>query len=75
MPTDIEHDAQRVALYTEKDAKEARKDGVDLLDEARDLALSRSAIYQQKLCRSHSRRIRPLSFREEDLVLQLVQRT
>ena len=49
LPTDIEHDAPRVALYMEKDAKEAHEDGVDLLDEAHDLALSRSAIYQQKL--------------------------
>ena len=75
LPTDIEHDAPRVVLYTEKDAKEAREDGVDLLDEARDLALSRSAIYQQNLRRYHSRRIRPVSFREGDLVLRLVQRT
>ena len=72
LPTDIEHDAPRVALYTEKDAKEAREDGVDLLDEARDLALSRSAIYQHKLRKIHSRRICPVSFREGDLVLWLV---
>ena len=64
-----------MALYTEKDAKEAREDGVDLLDEARDLALARSTIYQQKLRKAHSRRIRPVSFREGDLVLRLVQRT
>ena len=75
LPTDIEHDAPRIVLYTEKDAKEAREDGVDLLDEARDLALSRSAIYQQNLRRYHSRRIRPISFREGDMVLRLVQRT
>src|SRR5664279_2838444 len=75
LPADIEHDSPRVALYTEADAKEAREDGVDLVEEARELALSRSAINQQNLRRYHSRRIRPLAFREGDLVLQLVQDT
>ena len=65
----------RVALYREKDAEEAREDGMDLLDEARDVALARSAIYQQKLQKAHSRCIRPVSFCEGDLVLRLVQWT
>ena len=33
-------------MYTEADAKEAREDDVDLLEEGWLLALSRSAIYQ-----------------------------
>ena len=45
LPTDIEHDAPRIKLYTEADAKEAREDGVDLVEEARLLAMSRSAVY------------------------------
>ena len=32
-------------MYTEAEAKEAREDGIDLIEEARLLALSRSAIY------------------------------
>ena len=44
---------------------------MDLLEEARDLADQRSAIYQQKLCRYHSRRVRHRSFKEGDLVLCL----
>ena len=32
-------------MYTEAEAKEAREDGVDLLEEGRLLALSWSAIY------------------------------
>ena len=43
---DIEFDSPRVTMYTEADAKEARQDGVDLLEEGQLLALSRSAIYQ-----------------------------
>jgi hypothetical protein len=33
LPTDIEFDAPRVVQYTEKQAKEAHEDGVDLLEE------------------------------------------
>jgi transposase InsO family protein len=40
MPTDIDHDSPRVAKYTEEENERARQDGVDLLDEERDLALS-----------------------------------
>jgi hypothetical protein len=45
LPTDIEFNAPRVVQYTEKQAKEAREDGVDLLEEAREQALARSALY------------------------------
>ena len=46
IPTDVEFDSPRVTLYIEADAKEAREDGADMLEEARELALSRTAIYQ-----------------------------
>ena len=75
LPTDIKHDSPRVAWYTEVDAKEARENGVDLLEEARLMALSRSAIYQQDLRRYHARKVKPRAFREGDLVLRLMQRT
>ena len=51
IPTDIEFNSPRVAMYTEEEAEEARQDGVDLLEEGRLLALSRSSIYQQSLRR------------------------
>ena len=54
IPTDIEFDSPWVTMYTEAEAKEAREDGVDLLEEGQLLALSRSAIYQQGLRRYHS---------------------
>jgi hypothetical protein len=72
LPTDIEFDAPRVIQYIEKQAKEAREDGVNLLKEAREQALARSALYQQQLRRYHGRKIHPLTFREGDLVLRLV---
>ena len=62
-------------MYTEAEAKEAREDDVDLLEEGRLLALSRSAIYQQSLRSYHSQKVKPRSFREGDLVLRRIQRT
>ena len=46
---------------------------MDQLDEARDIALLRSAKYQQALCRYHSRWVRDRAFNVGDLVLHLVQ--
>jgi hypothetical protein len=46
---------------------------VDQLEEERDLATQRSAIYQQNLHRYHSRGVRQRSFKEGDLVLRLKQ--
>nr|XP_040243744.1 uncharacterized protein LOC120963224 [Aegilops tauschii subsp. strangulata] len=73
IPTDIEFDSPRVTMYTEAQAKEAREDDISLLEEAHLLALSRSTIYQQSLRHHHNKKIKPLAFREGDLVLRLVQ--
>jgi hypothetical protein len=75
LPTDIVHDSPRIEQYSEAEVKEARQTDVDLLEEARELALSRSAVYQQSLRRYHSQKVNPRVFREGDLVLRLVQRT
>jgi hypothetical protein len=74
IPTDIIHDSPRVQLYTEGEIKEARENDVDLLEEQRELALTRSPIYQQNLRRYHSRKVNPRVLQEGDLVLRLVQR-
>ena len=58
-----------------EEAKKANEDGVDLLEEAGELSLSRSALYQQDLRRYHASRIWPRAFREGDLVLRLIQDT
>jgi hypothetical protein len=75
LPTDIKFDAPRVVHYTQEQVKEARKDGVNLLEEAQEQALARSTLYQQLLQHYHSQKIHPLTFREGDLVLRLVQNT
>ena len=62
MPIDLEHDSPRVVNYVEEDNEASRQLSVDLLEEARELALARTAIYQQGLRRYHSRRVRSRTF-------------
>ena len=62
-----------VAVYVEADNEKARQEALDLLDEERDMATARSAIYQQDLRRYHSRRVRTRTFQEGDLVLRFIQ--
>jgi hypothetical protein len=62
LPTDVRYCAPRVVAYVEEDAEKALADAQDLLDEARDVALVRSAVYQQSLRNYHSRRVRGRSF-------------
>ena len=74
LPNDILHDSPRVAVYVEEEAENARHDSLDLLEEEHELALQRSAIYQQNLRHYHSRRVRHHSFKEGDLALHLKQK-
>ena len=46
LPSDIHHDSPRMAAYVEANNEQARQDALDLLDEERDLAAARSAIYR-----------------------------
>src|SRR3954470_18952044 len=62
LPADILFEAPRVVAYTEEGSDQALKDAVDLLDEISNVALSRTAIYQQALCNYHSRHVRSRSF-------------
>ena len=64
LPSDIRHDSPRVAAYVEADNEKARQEALDLLDEERDLAIARSAIYQQDPRRYHSHRVRTEPFRK-----------
>jgi hypothetical protein len=71
LPTDIRYSVPCVVAYIEEDADKALADAQDLLDEARDIALIRSAVYQQSLCNYHSRWVREHSFEPGNLVLCL----
>jgi hypothetical protein len=62
-----------VVAYIEEDIEKALADAQDLLDEARDVALVCSVVYQQSLHNYHSRRVRRRSFEPGNLVLRLKQ--
>jgi hypothetical protein len=73
LPTDVRYCAARVVAYVEEDAQTALADAQDLLDKARDVTLTRSAVYQQSLRNYHSRRVRGWSFEPGNHVLLLKQ--
>ena len=49
LPTNLDYGAPRVRAYDEQGAKASLEATMDQLDEARDVALLRSARYQQAL--------------------------
>jgi hypothetical protein len=73
LPKDVRYCAPRVIAYVKEDAQKALADTQDLLDEARDVALTRSAVYQQSLRNYHSKRVCGWSFEPGNLVLCLKQ--
>ena len=46
LPSDLLHVSPRVTNYIETENELARQDSLDALEEARELALERSAVYQ-----------------------------
>ena len=73
LPAEVRHNAPRVEAYNEADSNKALEDVVDLLDEAWDTTLARTAVYQQGLCNYHARRVRSRTFNVGDLVVRLKQ--
>jgi hypothetical protein len=69
LPTDIDYGSPRVRAYTEEGNQIALEDAIDQLDEVHDVALLRSAKYQQALRRYHKRNMRPRDFHVGGLVL------
>jgi hypothetical protein len=55
LPTDVRYCAPGVVAYIKENAQTALEDALDLLDEARDIALARSVVYQQSLRNYHSK--------------------
>ena len=70
--TDLDYGAPRVREYDEQGAEASVEDAMDELDEAHDVALLRSAKYQQALRRYHNRRVRGRAFNIGELVLRLI---
>ena len=75
LPFDLDHDAPRVKAFDRDRAKKAQQDAVDLLEEARETTVIRSARYQQTLHRYHKRKIRGRTLEVGDLILRRTQST
>ena len=73
LPTNLDYGAPRIRVYDKQGAEASHKDTMDQLDEAHDIALLRSAKYQQALRWYHGRRVWDRAFNIDDLVLRLVQ--
>ena len=69
LPIEVQFKSTRVEAYSEEDSNMALIEANDLVNEARDVALARTTVYQQNLRNYHSRRVRPRSFSKGDLVL------
>jgi transposase InsO family protein len=61
LPADVRFEAPCVVAYNEKASVRALQDVVDLVGEARDLALARTVVYQQAIRNYHTRRARTRS--------------
>ena len=73
LPTDLDYGEPRIRAYDEQGVEASHQDAMDQLDEARDVALLRSAKYQQALRQYHDRWVQDRAFNIGDLVLRLVQ--
>jgi transposase InsO family protein len=73
LPTDLEYGSPRARAYDEQSNQANREDSLDQLEEARDMALLHSALYQQSLRRYHARGVRSRDLQVGDLVLRLRQ--
>ena len=58
LPTDLDYGVPRIRAYDEQGAEASFEDAMDQLDEARDIALLRSAKNLQELRRYHDRWVR-----------------
>ena len=73
MPSDLDHGAPRVKAFDHDRATGAQQDAVDLLEEAHEMTVIRSARYQQTLRKYHKRKIRGRILEVGDLVLRRTQ--
>ena len=62
LPTNLDYGAPRIIAYGEQGAEASHEDAIDQLDEAHDVALLRSAKYQQALRWYHGRRVQDRAF-------------
>jgi hypothetical protein len=59
LPTKLRYWSPRVEAYQSDEAKRARWDAINLLEESRDVTIARSTKYQQMLRQYHALRFTP----------------
>jgi hypothetical protein len=75
LPSELEYGSPRIQAYIDEQATTNAQLSANLIDEARDVVVIRSAKYQQDLQRYHDRQVRGRSFNVGNLVLRRVMAT
>ncbi|XP_012701461.1 uncharacterized protein LOC105914413 [Setaria italica] len=75
LSSDLDYGTLRVKAFDPDRVAEAQQDTINLLEEAREMALIRSARYQQTLHRYHERKIWGRTLKARDLVLRRTRAT
>ncbi|KAK8549098.1 hypothetical protein V6N12_061996 [Hibiscus sabdariffa] len=75
LPIEVEIPSLRVLSEVDLDEAEwvqARYDQLNLIEEKRLRAICHAQMYQKRMIRAHSKKVRPREFREGDLVLKMI---
>lgn len=72
-PTDIDYGSPRIQDFDEQGNDTNLEDAKDKLEEAREVAVARSARYQQAMRHYHTQRVKGHAFQTRDLILRLAQ--
>ena len=73
LPPELKTRSTRVETFNDSNQEQLRADDINLLEEKRNQALIRSAVYQQALRKYYDRKVQPRSLVVGDLVLKLIQ--
>jgi hypothetical protein len=75
VPVEVELPNYRTASSEPQDNEEDLRTELDLLEEKREAAAARTAVYQQRMAKYFDATVKPRSFRPDDLVLRKVDPT
>ena len=71
IPSEISVETERIMSFEASENEEKLRENLDLLEERREIASIREAVYKQKLERYYNNRVRPSSFKPGEYVLRL----
>jgi hypothetical protein len=70
LPTELQYGFPRAQAYQPDAGEETQKDAINILEESRDIVVTRLVGYQQALQQYHASRVHPRAFQVGDLVLR-----